>query len=388
MTIDDDRLKTLFREATDDLRAPRLRLEPGPSGATAASGTGATAVTAAGGTGAGALTAAGGTAPPRHRPARRLVQAAAAAAAVAAAVAVVVTLVGGIPATTPLRAAGSTKLPGASPAQGGARQPAGSSAPGSAGQPGGSPVASPLPDTSHARPFVAGPSAAPTPSVAPSGQAVLDRLAASIRALSTPSGRYVVQIEQQTEGSTSYLKASIIDSRTGDTWTYQRGDGVPAALPMAPHFSPTEAQIQARYPTSPGALRSALIAQATAGSPTSAQSASAQDLAVSQAIDTLWNPLVQPELRSALVSVIAGSPGVTVDAHATDTRGRKAIEISYVAASLHLVLSVFLDPATGTVLQSSQRPTGANGSSQMLGSDLYLSQYWTDTSPTVDPLNP
>lgn len=202
-------------------------------------------------------------------------------------------------------------------------------------------------------------------------------------------GRYAVQIEQQTQGAVSFVKATIIDSRSGDTWTYQRGPGVPAVLPVAPRFSPTEAQLQASDPTDPVALRAALIAQASSTEPVTAVTGSVatpEDLAVTRAIDTLWNPLVQPALRSALVSVIAASPGVVTDDAATDSRGRKAIEISYRDAAVGVALSVYLDPSTGVVLENSERPYRATADPSLAGHDVYLSQYWTDTSPTRDPL--
>lgn len=214
---------------------------------------------------------------------------------------------------------------------------------------------------------------------------VLYQLASTVRALPGPTGRYAVQIEQQSEGSSAYLKASVIDSRTGDTWTYQRGPGVPAVLPMAPGFSPTEAQLQASDPTDPARLRAALVAQASASHPVAPETP--DDLAVTQAIDTLWNPLVEPPLRSALVSVIASSPGVITDAHAVDSKGRKAIEISYDDGGLGVRLSVYLDPSTATVLESSEQPYTANANPALAGHDLYLSQYWTDAAPTTNPLD-
>lgn len=220
------------------------------------------------------------------------------------------------------------------------------------------------------------------------GSAVLHRLAASVRAMPTPTGRYAVQIEQQREGSSSYTKASIIDSRTGDTWTYQRGGpDVPSALPMAPGFSLTEAQLQSSDPTDPARLRAALIAQASQADPHPLAPQTPDDLAVTQAIDTLWNPLVQPALRAALVSVIASSSGVTTDAHATDSRGRPSIEISYEDAALGMRLSVYLDPSDGAVLESSEQPYTVTADPGLAGHDVYLSHYWTDASPTVNPLH-
>ena len=58
----------------------------------------------------------------------------------------------------------------------------------------------------------------------------------------------------------SYKRTSVIDSLTGDVWTYQRGAGVPAELPVAGHDSPTQAQFAA-MPTAPAALRGLLISQ-------------------------------------------------------------------------------------------------------------------------------
>lgn len=213
---------------------------------------------------------------------------------------------------------------------------------------------------------------------------VLYRLAAQVKTLPAPTGRYAVQIEQQSEQSSTYLKATVIDSLTGDTWTYQKGPGVPAVLPMAPGFSPTEAALQKADPLDPARLRAALIAQARARSAPAGQTPT--DLAVMQAINLLWNPLVQPALRSALVSVIASSPGVTTDAHATDSRGRPAIEISYDDTGLGVRLSVYLQPGTGMVLENSERPYTATADRSLAGSDVYLSQYWTDASPATDPL--
>ncbi len=222
----------------------------------------------------------------------------------------------------------------------------------------------------------------------PQGRPVLIDLASEVRALPVPSGRYAVQVERQQEGSVSYLKATIIDSRTGDTWTYQRGAGVPSVLPMAPGFSPTEAQLQASDPTDPTQLRAALIAQATAAAPQgAAMHQTPDDLAVTEAINTLWNPLVQPALRAALVTVIASSPGVETDAHATDSSGRRAIRISYVDTGTGERLSVYLDPSTAAVLENSQRPSTAGADQATGGRDVYLSQYWTDAPPTTDPLS-
>ena len=156
---------------------------------------------------------------------------------------------------------------------------------------------------------------------------------------------------------------------------------------MVRAYLPTEAQLQSSDPTQPARLRTALIAQASAGNPHPIAPQTPNDLAVTQAIDTLWNPLVQPALRAALVSVIASSSGVTTDAHATDSRGRPSIEISYEDAALGMRLSVYLDPSDGAVLESSEQPYTVTADPGLAGHDVYLSHYWTDTSPTVNPLH-
>ena len=56
-------------------------------------------------------------------------------------------------------------------------------------------------------------------------------------------------------------RTTIIDSRTGDTWTYQQGPGVPRELPEARHLSPTAAQFAA-WPTQTAALRAVMITEA------------------------------------------------------------------------------------------------------------------------------
>lgn len=215
---------------------------------------------------------------------------------------------------------------------------------------------------------------------------VLDQLAASVQSIPAPLGRYVVQTEVQTEGSTRYLKASIIDSQTGNTWTYQRGPGVPSVLPMAPGFSPTEAELQASYPTDPTALRSALLAQAVGTGSNSAISQTSNDLVVNSALNALWNPLVQPALRSALLEVIAASPGVSTSSTTTDSLGRPAVEISYLDVAIGERLSVYLDPKTGEVLETLRTSTSATTASSIEGEDLFLRQYWSATFPSGDPL--
>lgn len=87
------------------------------------------------------------------------------------------------------------------------------------------------------------------------------------------------------------------------------------------------------------------------------------------------------------MTVIAASPGVSTDAHATHAMGRRSVENSYEDAGLGMRWSVYLDPSTGAVLESSEQPYTASADPGLAGKDVYLSQYWTDTSPTVNPLD-
>jgi hypothetical protein len=80
---------------------------------------------------------------------------------------------------------------------------------------------------------------------------------AAAQAPAGPGGRYVILSERQD----TYARTSVLDSVTGDVWTYQRGAGVPGELPVARHDSPTAAQFDA-MPTDTASLRARLLAQA------------------------------------------------------------------------------------------------------------------------------
>src|SRR3984885_929816 len=207
-------------------------------------------------------------------------------------------------------------------------------------------------------------------------------------------GRYVVMREVQD----NYRRTSVIDSLTGDVWTYQRGAGVPAELPVARHDSPTEAQLAA-MPTGPAALRALLISQydqqqKQADAAMAAQlkqkdkisrrahrpavkplRLTANDKVFEQANLLLWNPLVPPALRSAVFRVLAATPGVQVNSHARDDRGRPAVEISWFDRVTSDTLATFEDPATTRMLEQkdTSTPAGVNGHSTYTGRDLYLS---------------
>jgi hypothetical protein len=166
-------------------------------------------------------------------------------------------------------------------------------------------------------------------------------------------------LKELRSGPQTYQRTSVIDSRTGDTWTYQHGQGIPAELPVARHGSPTKAEFAA-WPTRPAALRGLLLTQAR--QQPQGRGETPGDLVFQQASNWLWNPLLSPALRSALYKVLAATPGVVVRTHARDATGRPAIEISRFDSAVKQDLATFENPATGTVLESSVSVTGAGRS--------------------------
>jgi hypothetical protein len=197
---------------------------------------------------------------------------------------------------------------------------------------------------------------------------------------SRPGGRYVILTEKQD----NYDRTSVIDSLTGDVWTYQHGAGVPSELPVARHDSPTAAQFDA-MPTDVASLRALLIKQ---GKEQQAQGVAQEqkemkahgkkgtvsqprltddDWAFDQATTLLWNPLVGPRLRAALYKVLADTPGVRVDNHARDGLGRAAVEISRTATSTGIEDQTFENPKTGAVLETAFVYQDGN-----TGIDLYM----------------
>ncbi len=207
------------------------------------------------------------------------------------------------------------------------------------------------------------------------------------------SGRYVVMAERQDAA----LRTSVIDSITGDVWTYQKGAGIPSELPVARHDSMTEAQFGA-LPTDPAALRSYLIAQFDreqlaaqealrgSGKPGAAAAQqpvfTADDKVFEEATTMLWNPLVGPQLRAALFNVLAGTSGVQVERGATDAQGRPAVKISRYDAVNGVTDATYESPTTTQVLQ-----TTFSYQDGTVGSDLYLKTSRADAVP-ANPYTP
>ena len=233
-------------------------------------------------------------------------------------------------------------------------------------------------------------------------QRTLYRLSSVAANASPGEGRYAVMKEIQD----NYQRTSVIDSATGDVWTYQQGAGVPAELPVARHDSPTQAQFAA-MPTDPSALRALLISQydqqqKQADAAMAAQlkqkdkilrrqhrpairplRLTADDKVFEQANLLLWNPLVPPALRSAVFRVLAATPGVQVNSHARDDRGRPAVEISWFDRVTSDTLATFEDPATTRMLEQTDTstPAAVNSQTSSTGRDLYLSITRTSSVP-------
>jgi len=207
-----------------------------------------------------------------------------------------------------------------------------------------------------------------------------------------PGGRYVTLTEKQDSAD----RTSVLDGLTGDVWTYQRGAGIPSELPVARHDSPTTAQFDA-MPAETASLRALLLKQAKeeqaeaiarqrkdmkrAGQKGVVQQPKLtdDDFVFDQATTLLWNPLVGPQLRSALYKVLADTPGVRVNSHARDDLGRAAVEISRTATSTGIVDQTFENPKNGAVLE-----TAFSYQDGTKGFDLYLSV----TSSNRVPPNP
>ena len=249
------------------------------------------------------------------------------------------------------------------------------------------------PRSGHSRSGIPGPGA---PSIQlTASQKALYGLAKIAAAAPTPPGRYVVLTEKQD----GYPKTSVLDSETGDIWSYQQVPGAPEAAPVVRHWSPTATEFEV-MPTDIAALRAALLEQANQNDartqqllpkrkaadpaapvpvPKAATKLTAADRIFEQATDLLWNPLLPPRLRAALFDLLATTPGVTARPNSRDSLGRPATELTRTADSGFVTVSVFQNPATAGTLQLTYSYLGGNSSED--GSDVFLSTKRTVTLP-------
>lgn len=235
-------------------------------------------------------------------------------------------------------------------------------------------------------------------------QRVIYRLSSAAARQPLTQGRYVVM---STEGD-DVKDTSVIDSQTGDMWSYQEGsDGSPSGKGFTKDYSPTAAQFAA-IPTSLAALRAALIAQWNKANEQVVRPpyknlrpkpihVTDDDKVFQQASDMLWNPLVGPALRSALYRVLATVPGVTVDSSARTSTGKPAVELSRKddsglpgGRSDGNVYATYESPATGAVLESTityppgsdvTTPQDPTGDSTVVDTTVYLSVTWVTAVP-------
>jgi len=93
-------------------------------------------------------------------------------------------------------------------------------------------VAAASPGTTAGRGTGQATAAGPTTIRLTAAQTALYKLSkAAAKAPARPGGRYVIMTEKQD----TYARTSVLDSLTGDVWTYQQGAGVPSELPVARH---------------------------------------------------------------------------------------------------------------------------------------------------------
>ncbi|HEY1625208.1 MAG TPA: hypothetical protein VGG16_15560 [Streptosporangiaceae bacterium] len=255
----------------------------------------------------------------------------------------------------------------------------------------------------------AGPAAHGTTVHLTAAQKTLFGLSHAAAKTARPSGRYVVMSEQSasvdSSGSETGPKTSVIDTVTGGGVEYQditvkgeQGTPIPPArLTAAKGSSPTVAQLDA-MPADPTALRANLLATARqqleqaekiseqqlakTGKPypkAKLPQSTDDDLVFEAATDLLWEPHLSPQLRSALYKVLANTPGVVVNANATDSSGHPAVEISRPDTAGGTNVETFEDPSTGATLESAW-----NYGHGEYSEDLYESIEYTDTIP-ADP---
>lgn len=251
-----------------------------------------------------------------------------------------------------------------------------------------------------AAPSTAVPAPTPPPLAAPT---VMYELASASLSQTPAQDRYVVysETDTQTDYPGELKRTHVVDVRTGASTNYQQAysssgvkvpnsnyapGGPPTTLPPHPTAEqqayeqawaragaatgqstdsgpPTEARTGPQLqdsrawfdalPTDPAALRVKLLDLATKPhdgiSPALMPSFTSDDYIYQEANTLLWNPVVSPELRSALYKVLAGTSGYTVT-RGTDPAGRPAIVMTRHYTGITEVDVTYEDPGTGAVL--------------------------------------
>jgi hypothetical protein len=240
-------------------------------------------------------------------------------------------------------------------------------------------------------------------------QQTLNHLSAKAAAAPPPAGQ-LLHLDVAAGG---LKKTTVVDTRNGNTWTYQPGiPGAPAHV-YSPHGLPTQAQLDG-YPTVTAKLRGALLAEARkeqaqalrfliAGAKARSRGNKAyvkkivnaepketsDDLVFSQAAYLLWNPALSPALRAALFKVLAATPGVMVNSHARDSIGRAAVEISRYDAQANYTEAIYEAPDASRVLATiSRQPArpaqgGLPAQKASQTSDIFLSITRSNTRPAI-----
>lgn len=167
-----------------------------------------------------------------------------------------------------------------------------------------------------------------------------------------------------TENQGDYKKMTVIDSLTGEIWTYQHGAGVPSELPVAMNGSPTEAAFDA-MPHDPSALRALLLTRAK------------QQQAQAAAQQQQQQRILAGKGKKVVAVVLADTPGVVVNTHATDMTGRPAVEISRLDSAEGIDYQTFENPATGAVLETAF----VHVDTKTEGTDLHQSVTGSNTLP-------
>jgi hypothetical protein len=244
-----------------------------------------------------------------------------------------------------------------------------------------------------------------------STHAVLYRLASLSAAAPAPQGRYVVLAETDTDTSVpgQSQRTTVIDTQTGASTTYQEpypGSTGPATLTEGPDPTSTEAWFAA-LPTDPTALRAQLLSIAKQQSAQSAQQLQQQAAAAGKAVAPnggqpalsdddyvyeeadllLWSPLVQPDLRSALYKVLAGTSGIMINPTATDPAGQPAIAMTRHDDGVPSTSTTYEDPSSGAVLAQVWTQTWTD-SDQHSASDTETAVYQPVTSTDTMPADP